>query len=381
MLEKQSLKIGLLHWAVPPTTGGVESHVTDLALALAQSGYEVTLIAGEPKPTQLNDVEIIYLPSLNLNCLQIEGLDSNNLERTLEKELVEVIVKRELQVVHGHNLHHFFPEPAIVLDRLRHQLDFRLHHTFHETWPDVLQKSPIYRQWDANYAVSRFVQSECTRRIGFEPELLPLGIDTKRFSPQNLPLTKRDKFVILHPARILPWKGVHISLNMLVHLRNRGIEAHLIITDTQRIINWNNTLVSYHKRIIEQIEAWSLTDVVKFRSVPYQEIHNLYEEADVVVYPTVGEEPYGLVPLEAMSMARPIVGSRSGGITETIVDGKTGFLVDRGDALTLADRVEQLLKDPQLAQSMGKVGRKHVLDNFEGSQYAKQLAKRYLATL
>ena len=121
--------------------------------------------------------------------------------------------------------------------------------------------------------------------------------------------------------------------------------------------------------------------MVKFRSVPYQEIHNLYEEADVVVYPTVGEEPYGLVPLEAMSMARPIVGSRSGGITETIVDGKTGFLVDRGDALTLADRVEQLLKDPQLAQSMGKVGRKHVLDNFEGSQYAKQLAKRYLATL
>jgi glycosyltransferase involved in cell wall biosynthesis len=44
-------------------------------------------------------------------------------------------------------------------------------------------------------------------------------------------------------------------------------------------------------------------------------------------YQTVGEEPYGLVPLEAMSCGRPIVASRSGGIPETVVDGVTGFTV------------------------------------------------------
>ena len=119
--------------------------------------------------------------------------------------------------------------------------------------------------------------------------------------------------------------------------------------------------------------------MVEFRSLPYGEMHRLYEEADVVVYPTVGDEPYGLVPLEAMSMARPVVGSRSGGITETIVEGKTGFLVERGDSVALADRIEQLLRDPDLSQRMGQAGRRHVLTNFNGCEYAVSLLKSYLS--
>ncbi|MEA5537055.1 glycosyltransferase family 4 protein [Crocosphaera sp. XPORK-15E] len=379
LYRKQSLNIGLLHWTMPPTTGGVESHIADLALALTEAGCGVTVMTGEPIPTPLTGVEIIYIPSFNLNSLQTGDSDSDNLEAILETEFGDCIIKRQLKVVHGHNLHHFFPEPALALDRLRKKLDFLLHHTFHETWPDVLHKSPIYRQWDANYAVSRFVQSECACRIGFEPDLLPLGIDTKRFRAQKPPLTKCDKFVILHPARILPWKGVHISVEMLAHLRDRGIEARLIITDTQRIIDWNHSLVSYHQKILEQIKNLHLTNLVEFRSVPYQDIHYLYEEADVVVYPTVGEEPYGLVPLEAMSMARPIVASRSGGMTETIVDGETGFLVDRGNSIVLADRVEKLLKNPQLSQNMGQAGRQRVLDNFDGGKYSRELIERYLS--
>lgn len=378
--SEQSLNVGLVHWAVPPTTGGVESHVADLALALTEFGCSVTIITGEPFPTPLTGVQIIYFPRLNLKHVLAEHLYSENLEISLEKEFSEVITQRQLQIVHGHNLHHFLAEPALVLDRLRQRLDFRLHHTFHETWPDVLHKHPIYRQWDANYAVSRFVQSECDRRIGFKPDLLPLGVDTKRFRAKQLTMTKRDEFVILHPARVLPWKGVHISVDMLAHLRKRGIKVRLIITDTQRIIDWNHHLVSYRQQILEQIKSKQLTDSVDFRSISYSDIHHLYEEADVIVYPTVGQEPYGLVPLEAMSMSRPIVGSRSGGITETIVEGKTGFLVEVGDSILLANRVEQLLKNPQLSQSMGQAGRQYILDNFDGREYSKHLIKSYFAS-
>jgi glycosyltransferase involved in cell wall biosynthesis len=58
--------------------------------------------------------------------------------------------------------------------------------------------------------------------------------------------------------------------------------------------------------------------------------------ADIVVYPTIGEEPYGLVPVEAMSC--PIIASKSGGIPETVVDRVTGYIVSKGDAAALADR-------------------------------------------
>jgi glycosyltransferase involved in cell wall biosynthesis len=99
--------------------------------------------------------------------------------------------------------------------------------------------------------------------------------------------------------------------------------------------------------------------------------------ADVVVYPTVGEEPYGLVPVEAMSCARPVVASKSGGITETIIDGVTGFIVPRGDVGCLVERVAQLFTDPILARRFGSSGRLHVEEYFNAQTYVETLVDRY----
>jgi glycosyltransferase involved in cell wall biosynthesis len=380
MAAREQLRVGLVHWAMPPTTGGVESHVADLALALAKLGCAVTVLTGEPAPAPLRGVEVSHIPLLNLDLLRDIRSVAGDLEAALKQVLGEVIAARGFQVVHGHNLHHFFAAPALTLDELRQELGFRLHHTFHETWPDVLHRHPVYRRWDGNYAVSRFVQNECVRQIGFRPQLRPLGVDTERFRAHRPPMTEREVPVILHPARVLPWKGVHVSVDMLAQLRRRGIAARLIITDTQRIIDWDEELISYRKQILKRLRSQGVADGVEFHSVPYGDMHLLYEEADVVVYPTVGEEPYGLVPLEAMSMSRPVVGSRSGGITETIVEGETGFLVERGDSTALADCVERLLRDPELSRHMGQAGRRHVVANFDGREYAARLVECYLSS-
>lgn len=363
---------------MPPTTGGVESHIADLALALTELGCSVTVITGEPVPALLPGVEVIHLPLLNLDLLKNLRLTPRELEAVIERNLGEAIAARRFDVVHGHNLHHFFAEPALALDNLRRKLGFRLYHTFHETWPDVLHRDPVYRQWDGNYAVSCFVQNECARLIGFKPKLLLLGVDTERFRSNRPPMVEHDVLVILHPARILPWKGVHVSVDMLARLHRRRILARLIITDTQRIVDWNEELVSYRKQIFEMLRSLQVEDMVEFRSVPYCDMHRLYEEADVVVYPTIGEEPYGLVPLEAMSMGRPVVGSRSGGITETILDGETGFLVERGDSVALADCVERLLRNPELSRRMGQIGRQRIVAHFNGREHAAKLLDHYL---
>jgi glycosyltransferase involved in cell wall biosynthesis len=107
-----------------------------------------------------------------------------------------------------------------------------------------------------------------------------------------------------------------------------------------------------------------LDGVVELRPATYDEMPDLYREADVVVYPTIGAEPYGLVPLEAMSSGRPIVASRSGGMTETIVDGTTGFIVSRGDVTELTERVGQLLRAPARRRRMGQAARRHVVAHF-----------------
>ena len=376
MPYRESLRVGLMHWALPPTTGGVESHVADLALGLADLGCHVTVLTGESMPAPLRGVEIRSIPSLNLEVLGKNGSKTDYHE--VKQAFRNIISSRRLQIVHGHNLHHFCATPAIALAELRLELGFTLHHTFHETWPDILRETPVYRQWEGNYAASRFVQHECLHHIGFEPELRPLGIDTERFRPTRAPMGNRETYVILHPARVLPWKGVHVSVEMLAELRRRSVPARLIITDTQRIIDWDEELARYRKQIVERIQEKSLVDLVEFVSVPYSEIHRLYEAADVVVYPTIGSEPYGLVPLEAMSMERPIVASRSGGMMETIIEGETGFLVDPDHAAALADRVEQLLRNPELAQRVGRAGRRHVVSHFNGRKFTERLLEEYL---
>lgn len=351
--EAQICRVGLVHWAFPPTTGGVESHLHDLASVLADRGHAVTVITGETDPDPVADVEIISTPLLDLERVREGKLAGSEYRNTLYSILCEIITGRELQVVHGHNLHHFAPEPALALNQLRKQLGFRMHHTFHETWPGALHDRPVYREWDDNYAVSGFVQDECARRLGFRPRLLPLCIDVDRFQATRPAFEGSRTPVILHPARLLPWKGVHLSVQMLARLRDRGLHTRLVITDTQRISDWNQELGDYRRQVSELIAALGAEDMVTFRSAGYPDMPALYADADVVVYPTVGNEPFGLVPLEAMSCARPVVASLSGGIAETIVHEVTGFVFEPGDVDAFADLVTRVVADPKLARELG----------------------------
>ena len=82
--------------------------------------------------------------------------------------------------------------------------------------------------------------------------------------------------------------------------------------------------------------------------------------SDVIVCPSRFES-LGMVHLESMAMARPVVSMDNGGPAETVVDGETGFLVPPEDPDALADRVVRLLRDPALRQRMGAAGRERVL--------------------
>jgi glycosyltransferase involved in cell wall biosynthesis len=74
---------------------------------------------------------------------------------------------------------------------------------------------------------------------------------------------------------------------------------------------------------------------------------------DVLVTPSVRPDPCPRVVLEALAVGTPVVGSASGGITETIEDGVTGFLARPGDAADVADKVGRILSDPALKAALG----------------------------
>ena len=116
----------------------------------------------------------------------------------------------------------------------------------------------------------------------------------------------------------------------------------------------------------------------------------LYSQATVFCCPSI-YEPFGIINLEAMACGTPVVASAVGGITEVVVDGETGFLVDPdlsdvfphdpkdADAFAtrLADGINKLIRDPVLAKKMGQAGRLRVEKKFSWQSIAVQTKELY----
>ncbi len=89
----------------------------------------------------------------------------------------------------------------------------------------------------------------------------------------------------------------------------------------------------------------------------HDEVADCYAEADICVAPSVWEEPFGLVALEAMATGRPVCASRVGGLQDIVRHGETGCLFARGDSAELAAHLDALLTDTALRDRMGRAGR------------------------
>jgi glycosyltransferase involved in cell wall biosynthesis len=210
---------------------------------------------------------------------------------------------------------------------------------------------------------------------GTNTEVFRPNGDGRRFAST---LGLEGKRVILHPARLLPWKGVHTTVAAFRQIADRFPDVSLVITDTQEILDWANELQGYREEIFSMVEENGLKDRVVLRSFDFtDELPQAYAFSDIVIYPTSGEEPFGLVPLEGMASAKPVIVSRSGGLIESVVDGVTGFLIPKKDAELLADRMAVLLSHPDLAQEMGQAGRRHVEEHFTRRRMAEEVDVLY----
>lgn len=116
-----------------------------------------------------------------------------------------------------------------------------------------------------------------------------------------------------------------------------------------------------------------------FSGLSYPELAACYSACEIFALPSRGEG-FGLVYLEAMARGKPVIGGAHGGAPEVIDDGKTGYLVQHGDAPQMATSIETLLANPALAREMGSRGRERVARDFRFGVFAKSL-KRILREL
>lgn len=123
----------------------------------------------------------------------------------------------------------------------------------------------------------------------------------------------QDEFSILFAGRISREKGVMQLLNVVENLNKKYSNIKTIIVGSSK--SGTNNIDSYTSDVIAKIKK--LGDKVKFTGyIKYKELGNVYNAADVAVFPAIWEEPAGLTIIEAMACKIPVVTTYSGGIVE-----------------------------------------------------------------
>lgn len=117
-------------------------------------------------------------------------------------------------------------------------------------------------------------------------------------------------------------------------------------------------------------------NVVGVDPVPHPVVLAALQHAAVVVIPSIWDEPFGLIAIEAMSMGRPVVASTAGALAELVIHGETGLLVPPGDANALESALAQLLADEALRHRLGEGALRHVVA-FGASSVIPQFERAY----
>lgn len=111
-----------------------------------------------------------------------------------------------------------------------------------------------------------------------------------------------------------------------------------------------------------------------------KELRKFYQRADVVVVPSTVKEAFGLVILEAMAAKTPVVASNIGGIPNIVKDGKTGFLVRPRSPKEIAEKVNKILSNEKLRQSMRERCFKLIEEKFTWERAARDIKDSYEST-
>jgi glycosyltransferase involved in cell wall biosynthesis len=171
---------------------------------------------------------------------------------------------------------------------------------------------------------------------------------------------EENKKIILLPGRLTSWKGQELfleAINMVnIQLGYEAFYAVILGSDQGRDL--------YKKKLIRLSEQYRMTKQVKFID-HCKDMALAYKVSDIVVSSSIEPEAFGRVAVEAQSMQKVIIASDIGGSNETVINEKTGYLFESGNAKSLSDKILKVLNlDETTIKTIGIEGRKNIVSKF-----------------
>jgi phosphatidylinositol alpha-1,6-mannosyltransferase len=241
-----------------------------------------------------------------------------------------------------------------------------------KVWPFTWMMRRIGSGVDVLTYLGSFTKSAISRSLSKKASSAMVriapGIDTTHFAPsQDADVLKReldlaDKRVIVSVGRLVHRKGQDTLVEALPEILQSFPDAHLLFVGVGPHLEY------IHKRAIQ---LGVLSNVSFVGRVQYSELPRFISVGEVFAMPSRSRlaglevEGLGIVYLEASACELPIVGGKSGGAPDALLEGETGFAVDGLEPSEVASAVITLLTDPLRAKEMGKRGRQWIIDEWE----------------
>ncbi|GBD39620.1 Alpha-maltose-1-phosphate synthase [bacterium HR37] len=234
-------------------------------------------------------------------------------------------------------------------------------------WILLMLQAKLFRRWKKSFRLFVTCSEHVKKRLveeGFEPvEVVMNGIGNIPKCVRILPTP-----VVSFAGRMVREKGVDVLLRAFSEVIKHIPEAKLILAG-------DGPKRKELEAMARQLGASG--NVTFLGHIPREKLEEAFSSSWVQVIPSIWEEPFGNVALEAMARGTVVVASSAGGLKEIIEHGKTGFLVPRGNVELLKETLLYILKNPDLIEQVGKEGRRVVLERFNIESYTQQFIKLY----
>jgi D-inositol-3-phosphate glycosyltransferase len=369
-------------------TGGMNVYVRDLSRELGRRGFTVDVFTRSQDPDAPRIVDL----GPNARVIHLKAgpeapYDKNLVHNHIDEFTDNLLEFARREDVAYHVVHSHYWLSGLVARRLRREWNTPVMHMFHtlgklknrvarseaelEAPLRVESEREIINSVDRLIAANPLEKAQMIWLYGADPtkiEVIPCGVDLELFYPRarseaeaylDMPVHHK---MVLFVGRVEPLKGIDVLIEAMAHV----LEKHTDLRDNICLCviggepdadaaNMDREMA----RLQNMRETLGIADVVAFlgkRAQPALPFH--YSAAEVCVVPS-HYESFGMVALEAMACGTPVVASRVGGLTFTVRDGSTGFLVPNDDPKALAEKLSLLLTDEALRQEMGQRAATH----------------------
>ena len=329
---------------------GSEAHLLALLPRLRERGWDVRmLMLHENEPGAWDFARALEARGVPLDSIPVR----RDVDPVAFVRLVSYLARTRPAILHTH-LVHADTYGLLAGTAARVPVRFSTKHGFNEFRAEPyfgLADRSVASLAHVHIAISRGLARYLEEVEGFDGEsfeIVHYGIE-----PDGEPRPYTDGAPrLLCVGRLIPIKGHIVLLRAFA-------EARKELPDLELEIAGRGPLEPALRALAREL---GVGDAVRFLG-HVTPIQGAIENAAVVVVPSMGEG-FGMVALEAMERARPVIAANIGGLGELVRDGETGVLVPAGEAEPLRDAIVRVAGDLELARAMGEAGRRRALSRF-----------------